>query len=203
MAKRKNKLTEKNYEAIRDHIFDRIHKTGEEIKNEFPNLLRGAIETEAWKHFVDVEGKPFKNIVDWLVYTFPNGTSMGMGKNAITYEGALKLTEEHTDVHKVLAKNAPKAKPGRKKNGSVDIPIMARGKGRLKTKDTLSIRLAQEKPKFYDAYLRGEYKSVTAAAIAAGLINDDANLRRAKSAFRKMSAQELKEFLNWMRTTEA
>ena len=30
----------------------------------------------------------------------------------------------------------------------------------------LSVRLAQEKPKYYEAYLRGDYKSVTAAAIA-------------------------------------
>jgi hypothetical protein len=52
----------------------------------------------------------------------------------------------------------------------------------------LSVRLAQEHPKFYEAYMRGDYKSVTAAAIAAGLLKDNGNMRRAKSAFRKMTA---------------
>jgi hypothetical protein len=45
--------------------------------------------------------------------------------------------------------------------------------------------LAQEKPKFYDAYLSGKYKTVTAAAIAAGILKNDINLRRAKSAYRR------------------
>ena len=31
----------------------------------------------------------------------------------------------------------------------------------------LSARLAQEHPKFYDAYMRGDYGSITAAATAA------------------------------------
>jgi len=45
----------------------------------------------------------------------------------------------------------------------------------------LSVRLAQERPHYYERYLRGEYTSVTAAAIAAGLMKDDAHLRRAKA----------------------
>src|SRR5436190_21665748 len=84
MAKNNHKPTTANYEAIRNHIFDRIHKTGEEIKNDLPNVLRAAIKAEAWKHFRDAEGKPFKNLVDWLHNTFPNGAGMGQGKNAIT-----------------------------------------------------------------------------------------------------------------------
>jgi hypothetical protein len=35
--------------------------------------------------------------------------------------------------------------------------------------------------------MRGDYKSVTAAAIAAGLIKNDVNLRPARSAFGKMT----------------
>jgi hypothetical protein len=69
-----------------------------------------------------------------------------------------------------------------------------------KTKTILSVRLAQDKPKFYDAYLLGEYKSITAAATAAGILKDDVNLRRAKSAFRKMTAAQRKEFLAWVRS---
>ena len=32
-------------------------KAGEQIKNDFPNILRTAIETEAWKHFSDAFGR--------------------------------------------------------------------------------------------------------------------------------------------------
>src|SRR5438309_2006676 len=59
VAKRKQHLTQANYNAIRDHLFDRIHTTGEQVKNDFPNILRAAIETEAWKHFTNGDGKPF------------------------------------------------------------------------------------------------------------------------------------------------
>jgi hypothetical protein len=198
-------LTQKNYNAIRDHIFDRIHKTGEQVKNDFPNLLRTAIETEAWKHFTDGEGKPFSNLVEWLVYTFPNGASMGQTKHSITYEETLKLTEGVPDVHRVLAQNVPKRKPGPKQNNGKELNpssdlIIKRSGG---SSAVLSIRLAQDKPKFYDAYLRGEYKTISAAATAAGLVKDDLNLRRAKSAFRMMTNAQRKEFLGWIKSPEA
>ncbi len=51
MANTQRKLTQENYNAIRDHLFDRIHKTGDEIKNHFPNLLYAAIETEVLEAF--------------------------------------------------------------------------------------------------------------------------------------------------------
>ena len=87
------KLARANYDAIRDHIFDCIHKTGEHAKNDFPNRFRTAIAGGSSTQFVDAEGKPFTNLVDWLHYTFPNGAGMGQGQHAISYEDALKLTE--------------------------------------------------------------------------------------------------------------
>jgi hypothetical protein len=72
-----------------------------------------------------------------------------------------------------------------------------RGHNRSNSAVVLKVRLAQEKPEYYEAYIRREYKSVTAAAAAAGLIKDDADLRRAKSAFRKMSASQRQELLEW------
>jgi len=78
-----------------------------QVKNDFPNILRAAIETEAWKHFTDAEGKPFKTLVEWLHSTYPNGASMGQGKHAISYDEALKLTEAVSDVHRVLEHDSP------------------------------------------------------------------------------------------------
>ena len=201
MAKRK--LSQANYDAIRDHLFDRIHRTGEEVKNDFPNILRSAIETEAWKHFTNGEGKPFENIVDWLHHTFPYGASMGQGQHAITYEEALKLTEGVPDVHRVLAESAPKGKPGRRKNGDRTVAILDRHVGHMH-KQVLVARLAQEHPKMYEAYLRGEYRSIRAAAEAAGLAKPgNEPLQRLKSNWRRATENDREEFLKWMTTEEA
>lgn len=203
MAKSKPKPTAANYEAIRNHIFDRIHKTGEEIKNDLPNVLRTAIQSQAWKHFADGEGRPFPDLVSWLQYTFPNGAGMGQGKNAITYEEALKLTEGHPDVHRVLAKNAPKRKAGRPSNGTIPTVRSEFIRSGLK-KPILTARLAQQHPKVYEAYLRGEYRSIRAAAEAAGLVppgNDP--LARLKSTWRRATVEQQKAFQEWIKAVDA
>jgi hypothetical protein len=198
-------LTQQNFDAIRNQLFDRIHKTGEEMKNDFPNKLRRAIETEAWRHFSDADGKPFENLVDWLAYTFPNGASMGQGKDAITYEEALKLCEGHPEVHRVLAGSAPRAKPGRKPNGAIGyVRTQLDRHGRTATKALLLVRLAQEKPDFYEAFMRKEYASLRAAAEAAGLLkraNDP--LPRLKSFWSRATAVDKKAFLKWIQSADA
>ena len=190
MANSQRKLTQDNYNKIRDHLFDRIHKTGEQVKNDFPNILRAAIESQAWQHFTDAEGKPFKNLVDWLHYTYPNGASMGQGKHAISYDEALKLTEAVSDVHRVLEKASP---PKRDLNTDGSNPRPGRR--------SIYQRLQEENPGEYQAYLFGQHKSVTEAAKAGGIVKarPHQNLLRAKSAFRKMTSKERAEFLKWVK----
>lgn len=192
MPKPQRRLTQENYNAIRDHLFDRIHKTGEQVKNDFPNILRAAIETEAWKHFADAEGKPFKNLVEWLHSTYPNGASMGQGKHAISYDEALKLTEAVSDVHRVLEQDSPSK---RTPEQNVNSPPPRR------YKPSIYARVEQEDPKTYNEYLFGQIKSISAAAKAAGLAKGKPhqNLTRAKAAFRKMTAEERAEFLKWIK----
>ncbi len=204
-SKRLNALTQKNFDAIRDHLFDRIHKTGEQIKNDFPNLLRRAIETEAWQHFMDAEGKPFKNLVDWLTYTFPYGASMGEGSNAITYKDALELCAGHPEVHRVLAENAPKARPGRKKaDGAIGAVRHHFDRHGTHSAALLAVRLAQEHPDFYEAFAQGKYRSIRAAAEAAGIVkraNDP--LPRLKSFWKRASKKERAAFRKWLESDES
>lgn len=185
-------LTQDNYNAIRDHLFDRIHKTGEMVKNDFPNILRAAIETEAWRHFTDREGKPFKNLVEWLHSTYPHGVSMGQGKHALSYDETLKLTEASADVHRVLDNDRP-TKRIREQN--------ARSVPPKRYKPSISARLQEEDPKAYREYLIGQTRSISEAARAVGLVKakPHQNLARAKAAFRKMTASERSEFLDWMK----
>ena len=198
MPKSKHTLTQANFNAIRDHLFDRIHKTGELLKIDYTNILRTAIETKVWEHFTDAEGKPFKNLVEWLHYTYPNGTSMGEGKHVISYEETLKLTEAASDVHRALDRNRSKleAALARQQIAAEASPRKGARRGR-----TLLSRLEDKNPDFHQAYLRGQYSSVRKAAEAAGLVkpNKNQNLTRAKSAFRNMTPRQRAEFIKWMK----
>jgi hypothetical protein len=203
VAKPKRKLTEANYKAIRDRLFDRIHTTGEQVKNDFPNILRTAITTEAWKHFADAEGKPFTNLVEWLHYTFPHGVGLGQGQHTISYDDALLLTKGAADVHKVLQENRPKLGRGRPSKDHVNndayASVMKRGASASQTTDVLAARLAQEHPEIYDAYLRAEHRSIRAAAEAAGLVKPaNKPLPRLKSNWKKATERERQEFLKWI-----
>jgi hypothetical protein len=52
--------------AIRDHLFDRVHRTGEHAKNDLPNILKTAIREEAWRKFTKADGTSFNDLVEWL-----------------------------------------------------------------------------------------------------------------------------------------
>jgi hypothetical protein len=190
------KLTRANFDAIRDHLFDRIHKNGELLKNDFPNILRAAIESEAWKHFADPNGRPFKNLVEWLHSTYPHGASMGQGTHAISYDEAVKLTEGVSDVHRVLAAESP-SKRVREETAKSPPP--------RRYKPSMSARLQQQHPKAYQQYLFGEIRSISAAGKAAGLVKErpPQNLARAKAAYTKMTAEERAEFLEWIHSPDA
>ena len=194
-------LSQQNFEAIRNQLFDRIHKTGEEMKNDFPNKLRCAIETEAWRHFSDAEGKPFENLVDWLAYTFPNGASMGEGRDAITYEEALQLCQGHPEVHRVLAGNAPKRKAGQKKSNGEIAPVRVQFDRHTSTarKALLEVKLREQRPDVYEKWLSREFKSLRTAAEAAGLIKPANNpLPRLKSFWNRASKKDQRAFLKWI-----
>lgn len=195
-------FTDANCQVIRDRLFKRIWRTGEEAKNDFPNILRTAIKAEAWKRFQDSEGRPFPNLVAWLTHSFPLGLGMGQDRHTITYEDALKLTEGAPDVHRVLAENAPKGKPGRKakggNNGNCTVAILDRKSGCTR-KPVLAVRLAQEHPAVYDAYLRGEHRGIRAAAETAGLVKPSNDpVQRIKSNYRKLTPQQRREIRRWM-----
>jgi hypothetical protein len=73
-----------------------------------------------------------------------------------------------------------------------------RGGRRKNAKTVLEVRLAQECPSFYRAFLDGEYKSIRAAAEAAGLVKPGHDpLARLKNYWRRATAAARAEFLRW------
>jgi hypothetical protein len=131
----------------------------------------------------------------------------GQHKTGLSLEDIRKLTEGAQDVWQFLWKTAPNAGRGRPKkepggNNSAARQIIPRG-GSGHKKEVLLARLAQEHPEHFAALERGEYKSVRAAAEAAGLVKPSHQpLARLKSYWAKATAQERKEFLKWVRKDE-
>ena len=190
-----------DFEQLQERIFRRIHRTGEEVKNDLPNALRMAIETKAWAHFISPEtGKPFESLQEWLHHDLPQGVAMGMGRHAITYRDAMELCREVApDVHHVLKENAPKRR-NRKTRVDEDAAVACRAVTRERaTRSGLSERLQSDYPKIWRKYLAGQYRSVRAAAEAAGIVKPSHDpLMRLKSYWRKADPKARRAFLAWL-----
>jgi hypothetical protein len=203
MAK-SEKLTQKNFDAMRDHLWNRIHRTGEEMKNDFPNILRKAVETAAWQHFTNAEGKPYSSLVEWLHGGWPGGCMMGAGQDVLTFEEALKLTEGHPEVHRVLAENASKARTKEKAKGPVALVLTQLNHRSSRSSVVLGMRLLEEYPDFYKKWQEGEFGSLRAAAIAAGLVKSQSlPLPRLKFFWKKAGKKEREAFQQWLKTEDA
>jgi hypothetical protein len=200
-----------NYEVLQKRLFDRLHRTGEEIKNDFPNILRACVESKAWEQFTRPDGKPFKSLGDWLVYSFPNGCSMGQSENSISYEDALQLCkgERNKDLHAMLVKHRPSKTGGRrgrptKEQGkslqSNDLPEQKLGNSRA----YIEQRLQRDHPDVFKEYVSGAIKSARQAGIKAGFIKDTHDpLMRLKAYWKKADSEQRAAFKAWLRTKEA
>lgn len=199
-----------NYKVLQERLFKRVHRTGEEIKNDFPNILRACIQYEAWKHFQKADGKPFENLGEWLVYSFPNGVSMGGTTSAISYEDALQLCKDDQELHGTLVKYRPdgrsftsrhNAKKDKSNVDKVNVRLPKRATGN--TRAYIEQRLQAEFPVIWKQYIRGEFRSARAAGIAAGFIKDTHDpVMRLKANWNKASRKQQNEFLRWLATEQ-
>lgn len=191
---------EYNLEGIKKQLFDRVHRTGEQINLDFPNILHAAIEAKIWEHYRDDNGKPFPNVERWLHYCWPTGVSLGSTRWAFTYEQVMKHCEDHPEVYAVLAKCAPKNGRGRpKKEEAEKHTRVCFSRQQPLRKPVLSARLAQDYPDFYEAFTRGQYKSIRAAAEAAGIVKPGHDpLPRLKQYWKKATAEQRQAFLEWI-----
>lgn len=189
-----------NYKVLQERLFKRVHRTGEEIKNDFPNILRTCIEYKAWEHFKKADGESFRNLGEWLVYAFPNGISMGGSDKAISYEDALQLCKEDRELHGLLVKHRPsKGHGGDRKSIKFDNVKVETKPPTGNHRAYIEQRLQAEFPSIWKQYIRGEFKSARSAGIAAGFIKDTHDpVMRLKSNWRKASRKQQNEFLRWL-----
>ena len=177
-------------------------RSGHEFKRSMPSLIREAYKTECWREVVRANGKPFDSFADWLITPPPIGCGLGCTRDAFTYDELLEACESSApDVAKILAQERPKGKAGRKKKADEEIDgahHQFRNSGT--TRQTLTARLQREKPAHYQAFLDGKHASIRAAAEACGLVKPGHDpVMRAKAYAKKMTKEQRKEFLEWLK----
>ena len=186
-----------------DNIFDRAHKTGEEIKNDLPNLIRRAIEAKVWEsRFSPATGKPFENVGQWLVAGYPLGPSLGDTRFAITYDETIVLCSQHPDVKDLLVMHRPvrgKGWPKKTDKDTVDNINSAEKRLTGTSRAYIEQRLSRDFKDIWKGYLAGEFRSARQAGIAAGFIKDGNDaLMRLKSNWNKATKSQKKEFRKWL-----
>lgn len=188
--------------AATNKIFDRVHRTGEEIKNDLPNWVERFVDEKGWSKVVDPStGKPFENVGQWLVASYPLGPGMGQGRYSISYDEFIVLCDDRPKLKDLLVQHRPKGKRGPKPkdvnfvNNVNETQKRPMGNSRLYIEE----RLQRDHPKIWKQYLNGEFKSARQAGIAAGFICDSHDpLKRLKSNWAKATSKQKKEFLSWI-----
>jgi hypothetical protein len=179
-----------NVKVVTERIFSRVHTGGEEMKNDLPNCVERFIAAEGWKQVIDPStGKPFENVGQWLVASYPLGPGMGKSRYSITYDEFIVLCEDRTKLKDLLIRFRPKGKRGG--NGSNrytggktaessekqadsrnpdNISISRKDYGT--SKRYIEERLQRDHPEIWKKYQEKKYRSARRAGIAAGFIID-------------------------------
>lgn len=183
-------------------IFDRVHRTGEEVKNDLPNWVERAVENETWKQSINpATGKEFASVGEWLVASWPLGPGMGHGEFAITYDEFILLCENRPKLKQLLVESRPKRKHGGDRGnqhtgGKCAISTDAKPSHGSTHRAYLEDRLARDFPTHWQDYIDGKYKSARQAAIAAGFLKDSHNpIDRLLSNWRKATKSQRLEFV--------
>lgn len=194
-------------EHAKSRIFDRVHRTGEQVKNDLPKWVDRVVKSEAWKKALDASGKPFATVGDWLVSNYPLGPGVGQGRYTIKYEELISLCEDNfPELMKLLKDSRPKRKNGgdrKSKEISVyNVNTDPRPVGN--SRQYIEERLQREHKAIWKDYLAGKYKSARQAGIAAGFVRDGHNpADRLRSYWKKADKKQRKEFLKWIESEDA
>jgi hypothetical protein len=181
--------------AATNKIFDRVHRTGEEIKNDLPNWVERFVEGKGWSKVIDPStSKPFENVGQWLVASYPLGPGMGQGRYSISYDEFIVLCDDRPKLKDLLVKHRPKGKRGGDRGnqytgGKGDNITNAKKSHGSTSRLYIEERLQRDHPKVWKQYLNGEFKSARQAGIAAGIFKKPSPEQTALKAFSKAKNQ--------------
>jgi len=192
---------------IRREIMSIVTRGGHDVKVSLPSLLHEAIRDKLWKQLTKADGSRYRDVVEWLEDGHPNGCMVGAASHYFTRAEVARLIEDlgknkdRTSLLKMLQPTDSRrnANGKRTSNGS---PQPAAEK--CSEKQILANLLERDHPGFWQGYLNGTYRSVHAAAVAAGIRQDGHNpVKRVKSYWRRATAAERREIRNWLRSKDA
>jgi hypothetical protein len=192
-------------EHAKSRIFDRVHRTGEQVKNDLPKWVDRVVKSEAWKKALDASGKPFATVGEWLVSNYPLGPGVGQGRYTIKYEELISLCEDNfPELMKLLKDSRPKRKNGRPSKEETVDNVNSYGRSTGNSRQYIEERLQREHKAIWKDYLAGKYKSARQAGIAAGFVRDGHNpADRLRSYWKKADKKQRKEFLKWIESEDA
>jgi hypothetical protein len=186
-----------------ERIFDRVHRTGEEIKNDLPNWVERFIRAKGWSKVIDpATGKPFEDVGKWLIANYPLGPGMGQGRYSINYDEFISLCEDRPKLKDMLIRFRPKGKRGGDRGnqhtgGKTSKPKFGNTPPAASPGSRLYIeeRLQRDHPEIWKEYLDGNLKSARQAGIQAGFVKDTNDpLMRLKANWNKASKNNAKNF---------
>jgi hypothetical protein len=149
----------------------------------------------AWKLLKNEKGRPFANFNEFCKAPRP----YGLAKEPRVVKRIIALAE-NTTLAEVEAMTTVPAKPhgGSRTKKQASDPKVDKVYG--ETSDYLAARIARDHPNVHAAMLRGEYQSVRAAAVDAGIVKKTDPVKAALRALSKVPKDRLQEF--WQRAKQ-
>jgi len=113
--------------------------------------------------------------------------------NAIVPQVASEFIGAYMDwVNQMAVEVEPPAPTGRPEKGTNLVPLSKGGNDRIVAES------ADRRPDIHERMKRGEYKSVRAAALEAGIVKELTPLEKAQKLWLKMSDEERTLFQQWL-----
>lgn len=181
----------------------------QELTSVLPDRLEVVRKNKLYLEYKDANGLPFESFADWLNANIPYGAGVAQTNSFVNHRQLHALCENYKQLQQEIDNamallKRPRRGPKGKAANSLQCNELPAKQGN--SKDYLLQRLREKHPEHYQKFLTREpgYTSAHKAAVSAGIIKKNApstatNLARAKSAYRKMTAAERKQFTKWIK----
>lgn len=214
---------------LKELIVDSLRRSEQEFDITLPQRLLLAFRKREHERYTDPDtGKSFATFCKWLLAPPPPGCGLAARRylklpTILQHLREIRSGESDPKARDVMGElindltrgqAEPKGKGGgngsnqHKKAESNQIGtnlVAKRGESHSRTAKTIAARMADPTApatvrREWNAYLEGKHKTVTAAAVAAGLVkNSNDPLKRLKENWRKASAKDRKAFLEFLK----
>jgi hypothetical protein len=166
--------------AIQGHLSD--------IRSDARHLevnLRVMSKRRGYRHLQDQAGENFSSFEAFCREPPPHG----LGYDRAVIE---RIIKERKTAQAHARQAVRPAKPGRPAKGTHCVPL---SKG---NNDRRVAQIARVRPDILERMKKGEFKSVRAAAIDAGIIKPPTPAEQIRKLYNKLDAHEREEFLKWV-----